>query len=141
MLAVVCQHNNRMCATGSDPRGSFAWTKFRGNRDEGIFVMSAYGVSQTKETNAGPITAYSQQINEMTKAGNMTLDSRSRILTYLRDLITDKRAAGFRPILMIDDNHELFDKGSKKFQRCVDEMNLVNHLHQKHSHTGIVPTI
>ena len=32
----------------------------------------------------------------------MTLDPRSIILTDLRDLITNKRAEGFRPILMID---------------------------------------
>ena len=70
----------------------------------------------------------------------MTTDPRSRILTDLRDLITNKRIEGFRPILMTDVNDEWLDKGSKEFQQCVDETNLVNPLHQKHGHNGIVPT-
>jgi hypothetical protein len=140
MLAVVGQHNGCICTTGSDPCGRFVWTKLRRNRDEGICVVSVYCVSQTKGMNAGPTTAYLQQINDMIKEGDMTLDPRSRILTDLRELITNKTSGGFRPILMIDATDEWLDKGRKEFQLFVDRMNLIEPLHQKYGNNGMVST-
>ncbi|KAL7524317.1 hypothetical protein ACHAXR_000531, partial [Thalassiosira sp. AJA248-18] len=104
MLAVVGPQVGRMQQTGSDPWGRFTWTELSGQRDEGILVISAYRVSQTKGTKSGPTTAYSQQIDKMIVDGDFTLDPRTRILHDLRDLITDKRAQGYRPILMMDAN-------------------------------------
>ena len=65
----------------------------------------------------------------MIKEGSINLDPRSRILTDLRDLIVNKSAERFRPILMIDAHDEWLDKGSKEFQQFFDEMNLVDPLH------------
>ena len=75
--------------------------------DEGIVLISAYQVSQTKGTTAGPNTAYSQQINHMIQEGDTNLDPRSRILQNLvKNPITQKRVEGFKPILMMDDNDD-----------------------------------
>ena len=64
MLAIVGKQTGRMIKTGTDPWGRFAWSELRGERDKGILVISAYRVSQTKGTTAGPNTAYSQQITK-----------------------------------------------------------------------------
>ena len=106
MIAVVGPQVGRMIKTGSDPWGRFTWTEMRGERDEGILVVSAYRVSQRKGTISGPTTAHSQQIDQMIIDGDMTLDPRTRILTDLRHLITTKRKEGFRPIVMLDANDE-----------------------------------
>jgi len=46
----------------------------RGTRDEGILIILAYRASQEKGTSAGPFTAYSQQIDNMLREGDITLD-------------------------------------------------------------------
>ena len=92
MLAIVGKQTGRMMKTGTYPWGRFAWTEMRGERDEGILVISAYRVCQTKGTTAVPNTAYSQQINQMIIEGDTDLNSRTRILHNLGDLITKKRA-------------------------------------------------
>ena len=74
---------------GSDPWGRFALTETRGTRDEGIVTFSAYRVSQKKGTNAGPFTSYSQQVDQIIKEGDLSLDPRMRILPDLKHLITD----------------------------------------------------
>ena len=61
-------------------------------------------MSQKRGAKAGPVTAYSQQVDNMIQEGDLTLDPRTRILTDLETLITEKRALGFRPILMMDAN-------------------------------------
>ena len=84
----------------------------RGGRDEGILVIAAYRVSQKRGAKAGPFTAYSQQVDNMIREGDHTLDPRTRILTDLENLITEKRALGFRPILMMDANDDWLDSKS-----------------------------
>ena len=55
----------------------------RGTRDEGILNISAYRVSQKKGANAGPFAAYSQQVDNMIKKGDLGLDPRTRILLMM----------------------------------------------------------
>ena len=140
MLAVVGPQVGRMMKSGSDPWGRFTWTEIRGERDEGILVISAYQVSQRKGTVAGPQTAFSQQIDKMIVEGDTSLDPRTRILQDLRNLITTKRAEGFRPILMLDANDEWVETGSKSFQQFVSDLNLVDPLYNKFGKDGITQT-
>ena len=77
MLAIVGTQTGQMNKTGSDPWSQFTWSEMRGERDEGILITSAYWVSQTKGTTAGPNTAYSQQINHIILEGDTTLDPRT----------------------------------------------------------------
>ena len=131
MLTAVGPQQGRIQNSGSDPWGRFAWFTMRGTRDEGILVISAYRVSQAKGTKSGPMTAYSQQINEMIKEGDLNLDPRTRLLDDLRSLITDWRKKGFRPILMMDANDDLTNPKGSGFQTFVTEMGLIDPLTQK----------
>ena len=140
MTAIVGNQVGRIGKTGSDPWGRFTWTEMIGERNEGILVICAYRVSQTKGAVPGPTTSFSQQINEMIKEGDFSLDPRTRILDDLRTLITSKREEGFRPILMMDANNEWLDSGSKTFQSFVKEMGLVDHLYDKFKNKGLTET-
>ena len=140
MLAVVGPQCGRMQKRGSDPWGRFSWTEMRGGRDEGILVISAYRVSQKRGAKAGPFTAYSQQVDNMIREGDHTLDPRTRILTDLENLITEKRALGFRPILMMDANDDWLDSKSTAFRSFLERVQLVDPMHNKFSDGGITPT-
>ena len=48
--------------------------------------------------------------------GDATLDLWTRILQYLGDLITQKRAEGSRPILMMDANDDWLKTSGKAFK-------------------------
>ena len=112
----------------------------RGERDEGILVISAYRVSQTKGTIAGPNTAYSQQINQMIIEGDTDLDPRTRILHNIGNLITQKRAEGFRPILMMDANDDWLQISSKAFKAFIEDMRLVNPYYEKFKTSDLMGT-
>ena len=90
MLAIVGKQTARMIKTGIDPWGRFTWSEMMGERNEGILVISAYRVRQTKGTTDGPNTAYSQQVNHMIIEGDTDLNPRTRILQDLGDLLTQK---------------------------------------------------
>ena len=124
MIATVGPQCGRIGRTGSDPWGRFSWQEMKGSRDEGILVIDAYRVSQKKGSKSGPNTAYSQQLNNMIIEGDLSLDPRTRILEDLRQLITEKRHEGFRPILMMDANDEWLETGSQAFQNFVSELKL-----------------
>ena len=63
-------------------------------------------MSQKKGTNAGPFTSYSQQVDQIIKEGDLSLDPRMRLLPDLKQLITEKRVVSFYPILMMDANDD-----------------------------------
>ena len=140
MLAVTGTQVGRILESGSDPWGRFTWIEMKGTRDNGLLVISAYRVSQLKGTKAGPNTAYTQQLNEMIKEGDLTLDPRTRILTYLRYLITAKRAQGFRPILMMDANDDWLDSSSKVFRAFLEDMQPLDPLYEKFGAEGVTDT-
>jgi len=140
ILTVVGKQTVRMIKTGTDPWGRFAWSELRGERDEGILVISAYRVSQTKGTTSCPNTAYSQQINQMIIEGDMDLDPRTRILHDLGNLITQKRAEGFRPILMMDANDDWLQTSSKAFKAFIEDMRLVDPYYEKIKTSGLTGT-
>ena len=140
MLVVVGPQCGRMQKRGSDPWGRFTWTEMRGGRDEEILVISAYRVSQKRRAKAGPCVAFSQQVDNMIHESDLTLDPRTRILTDLETLITEKQALGFRPILMMDANDNWLDSKSTAFWSFLERVQLVDPMHNKFSDGGITPT-
>ena len=120
-----------MTKTGSNHWGQFAWSEMRGERDEGVLVISTYRFSQTKGKTAGTNIAYSQQVNYMIIEGDTDLDPRTRILQDLGDIITQKRVEGFRPILMMDANYDWLQTNSKAFKAFIKEMHLVDPYYEK----------
>ena len=133
-----------MNRTGSNPWGQFAWSEMRGERDEGVIIISAYWVywvSQTKGTTSGPNTAYSQQMNQMISEGDTTLDPWTQILQDRRDLITQKRAEGFRPILMVDANGDWLQTSRKAFKAFLKDMQIVDPYHEKIKTSCLTGTI
>jgi len=140
MLAVVGLQCGRMQKRGSNPWGRFTWTEMRGGRVEGILVISTYRVSQKRGAKTGPFTAYSQQVDNMIQEGGLTLDPRTRILTDLETLITEKRTLGFYPILIMDANDHWLDSKSTAFRSFLERVQLVDPMHNKFSDEGITPT-
>ena len=65
----------------------------------------------------------------MTQEGNVNLDPRTQILQDLDDLITQKRAEGSRPILMMKANDDWLQTSSKVFKAFFEEMHPVNPYH------------
>ena len=122
MLAVVIRQTGQMAKTGSDPWDHSTWLEMRGERDEGILAISAYRVSQTKGTTSGQNTAQSQQINHMIQEGDTNPDQRTQILQYLGDLVTQKRAEGFRSITMMDTNDDWLQTSSRALRTVVKDM-------------------
>ena len=120
-----------MTKTGSNHWGQFAWSEMRGERDEGILIISAYRNSQTKGTASSPDTAYSQQINHMILEGDTTLDPRTQILQDLGDLTTQKHTEGFRTILIMDANDNWLHTSSKAFRAFVKDMHLADPYYRK----------
>ena len=108
----------RIAASGVDKYGRFAWQTLNGSRDEGIVVITAYRVCQTRVGDCGPNTAFMQQYTAMVKDGRSKPYPRQQILTDLLKLIREKREAGFRPILMLDANGSTFsDEKFRTFQQ------------------------
>ena len=70
----------------------------------------------------------------------MDLDPRTRILHDLGNLITQKRAEGFRPILMMDANDDWLQTSSKAFTTFVEDMRLVDPYYEKFKTSGLTGT-
>ena len=123
-MAITGRATDRILKSGNDPWGRFSWSLLRGNRDEGILFIGAYRVCQLKGTKAGPDTAFMQQVEGMldeelrdsraVEAADTCLiasirrsmDPRDRILQDLKQLISEYRSKGFRPILFMDANED-----------------------------------
>ena len=111
----------RVDGQGSDEGGRFCWYSLQGKRDEGVLIIVAYRVCQEKHNNPGPTTAYQQQYVALRQRGIQNPNPRQQILTDLKTLIDEKRARGYRPILMIDANGDYVsgkDKGLQTFLKA-----------------------
>ena len=108
----------RITNFGVDKYGRYAWHALRGSRDEGVLVITAYRVCQETIGSAGPMTAFMQQYTAMVAEGKARPNPRQQIFIDLLALIQEKRAEGYRPIVMMDANGStLTDKRFRDFQR------------------------
>ncbi|KAL7526947.1 hypothetical protein ACHAWF_001979 [Thalassiosira exigua] len=97
--------------SGSDEQGRFCWYTARRKRDEGVCFISAYRACQSSPNQAGSTSAVMQQYTHQRQSGQPKLNPRRQILQDLLNLIQEKRAEGFRPVLMMDANGDyLSDK-------------------------------
>ena len=71
-------------------QGRYAGMTMRGQRDEGLLVISSYRVWQKKGSTTGPHTAYMYQIHAMIKKGDTSLGPRKNIFEDLEKLINKK---------------------------------------------------
>ena len=94
----------RIDGRGKDKWGRFCWYSFKGQRDEGVVIITAYRVCQETNHSPGPNTAFSQQYIAMREEGIREPNPRKQILVDLETLIADQRSRGYRPILLIDAN-------------------------------------
>ena len=120
---------------GSDKWGRFCWQTYRGKRDEGIVVITAYRVCHEASDHPGPFTAYTQQYTAMREEGIASPNPRKQILADLLSLIDAKRLEGFRPILMMDANGDYTSVKAqdrdKDLESFIRDANLVDHFHEK----------
>ncbi|KAL7551610.1 hypothetical protein ACHAWF_018082 [Thalassiosira exigua] len=103
-LTIVGNLVGRRKDSGADELGRYCWYTLRGKRDEGICFISAYRVCQSSPGQAGATSAYMQQYSHLRRSGKSKPNPRRQILQDLLGLIQEKRAEGFRPVLMLDAN-------------------------------------
>ena len=114
--------------------GRYCWYTLQGRRDEGVLVISAYRVCQEKCNAPGPLTAYRQQYAIMQAAGVKDPNPRRQILDDLCGLIQEKRAMGYRPILMIDANGDYTDGKDSGLKNFVERAQLCDPYYEKYGH-------
>ena len=88
LLTVNGRTTGRITGQGSDPLGRFCWYTFRGHRDEGVIVITAYRVCHDITDNPGPHTAFSQQYMALRAKGVKRPNPRLQIFTDLTSLIS-----------------------------------------------------
>ena len=113
LLTVNGEVTARIDGRGSDALGRFCYYTFAGKRDEGVLVIVAYRVCQEVGNATGPYTAFNQQYIALRNAGQREPNPRKQILMEIEKLITEHRARGYRPILLIDANGD-YQKGKDK---------------------------
>ena len=106
--------------SGGDKLGCWAWATMGGSGNKKITVVSAYRPCEGNMTD-GSDTVWRQQYNAITKRAirsgqgvGMKLDPRARMLSDLETFLGEKKKAGHRVVLLIDDNETRQVKGGKK---------------------------
>ena len=135
LLTVNGSVTSRIDGRGTDKWGRFGWYTFQGKRDEGVLVIVAYRVCQTGGTNTGPLTAYRQQYVALRGEGIINPNPRAQILNDLHALITEKRAQGYRPILLIDANGDYTTGRDTGLANFVSKTQLCDPFHDRFGHT------
>ena len=118
MLLLTGMAARRGRASGRDKWGRSCWHTMIGSRDEEFIIISAYRVCQTKADNPGPFTAFTQQYLAMREEEIINLNPRQRILPDMLQLIKEKRAEGYRPILMMDTNGDYNHSTKPNIELC-----------------------
>ena len=135
LLTVNGEVTARIEGRGSDTLGRFCYYTFAGKRDEGVIVIVAYRVCQEVGSTAGPYTAFNQQYIALRDAGQREPNPRKQILNDLEKLITEHRAKGYRPILLIDANGDYQKGKDKDLLKFVDDAQLTDPYADRFGHT------
>ena len=86
-LTILGNLVGRRSGSGADEQGRFCWYTLRGQRDEGVCIISAYRVCQTTPSQAGATSAFMQQYTHLRKEGQSKPNPRRQILQDLLQLI------------------------------------------------------
>jgi hypothetical protein len=114
----------RIDGRGVDKWGRYCWFSLQGRRDEGVIIIVAYRVCQEKHHHPGEHTAYHQQYVALRESGHRDPNPRQQILDDLKELISEKRALGYRPILMMDANGDYVHGTDKKLSTFLTQTGL-----------------
>jgi hypothetical protein len=127
---------HRIIGTGKDPSslGRWAWTRYRGRHDVTLRVICAYRACKPHQ--AGPNTAYSQQLRCFDLKGDDRCP-RQAILEDLGEFLTQCRNSGDQIILMMDCNE---DVKSRTFSQWLANHNLRNSILDLHPSNTNIPT-
>ena len=158
VTAIVGKIAGRVLESYRDPWGRFAWTRFRGDRGEGIQQITAYRVCQKVGTKAGVNTSYSYQVQQMLQeelersqqfqrdertipeSNRSRMNPRRRILDDLERVIQEAREKKFRVILMMDANEDWTKKDGKELKAFMDKVQLRDPLYERHYSDEVTPT-
>lgn len=160
LTAVVGRLTGRVEKTYSDPWGRFTLVRLRGARNKGIVLLTVYRVCQRSGSNAGPTTAYSQQIGEMLQlqeelrnvqqfadrgesipqSTRRRLDPRTRLLQDLLELINNEQREGFRPIICMDANEDWSSRTGTQSAEFIRDAGLSDPLCDRFYQDGVTPT-
>ncbi|KAL7519021.1 hypothetical protein ACHAWF_000213, partial [Thalassiosira exigua] len=132
-LTILGNLVGRRSGSGADEQGRYCWYTLRGQRDEGVCIISAYRVCQTTPSQAGATSAYMQQYTHLRKEGQSKPNPRKQTLHDLLQLIRAKRAEGYRPVLMMDANGDyLADKDPDlELRQFLEDANLIDPYYEK----------
>lgn len=131
LMTINGRTTGRIYDYGLDRMGRFCWYALRGKRDEGVLVIVAYRVCHKASDNPGPFTAFQQQYTSLQKAGVMHPNPRKQILDDMTTLITQKRAEGLRPILMMDANGDYRNGKDTELRDFITTNNLCDPFYDK----------
>lgn len=131
LMAINGRTTGRIYDYGADSMGRFCWYALRGKRDEGVLVIVAYRVCHKASDNPGPFTAFQQQYASLQKAGIAHPNPRKQILDDMTSLITQKRAEGLRPILMMDANGDYRNGKDTELRDFINLNNLCDPFYDK----------
>lgn len=135
LLTVNGEITARIDGRGSDTLGRFCHYTFAGKRDEGVIVIVAYRVCQEVGSATGPYTAFNQQYLALREAGQREPNPRRQIFDDLGRLITEHRARGYRPILLIDANGDYQKGKDKDLLKFMDDSQLTDPYADRFGHT------
>ncbi|KAL7519229.1 hypothetical protein ACHAWF_000218, partial [Thalassiosira exigua] len=132
-LTILGNLVGRRSDSGADDQGRFCWYTLRGRRDEGVCIISAYRVCQTTPSQAGATSAFMQQYTHLRKEGQSKPNPRRQTLQDLLQLIREKRAEGYRPVLMMDANGDyLAEKDPDiELRQFLEDANLMDPYYEK----------
>lgn len=143
LTAFTGRITGRVLESHRDPWGRYSWTKLRGDRREGVCVITAYRVCQVQQMLIEERTRCRelQDQNDTIPANNRSkLNPRKRILQDLEREITKIREAGFHVILMMDANDDWTKADGKELKSFIDKTQLKDPLYEKHHDQNITPT-
>jgi hypothetical protein len=109
LTTVLGDWTTRVCSRGTDDLGAGRWSycSLQGKQNKCLYIVTAYRVSQTTLSQAGPLTAFAQQWLLLRKSGQSHPNPRSQVLTDLTQFIFACTQKGAGVILSLDANESL----------------------------------
>ena len=106
----------------------------QGGRDEGILIVNAYRVAHKKSDNSGPNTAFTREYTSLRSKGMAEPEPRTEVLKEIKAIVEEKRAKGYRPVVMIDANgipNHAKDP-DKELRQFTKDLGLVDVYHERY---------
>ena len=117
----------------SDETGLGRWSilQIRCSRETFITILSAYGASQSNQTN-GTDTAYNQQYRALRRQGHSHPKPRLQFITDLTNTIQSYKKVG-EVIVMLDANADITEKHMTQLLNATDMYDVMGYKHTTHT--------